>query len=140
MQFFIAASLLAATASAASPVFNVSKFAASCAPHSSLCDYSFGVVQASAGESTPVDCSAQVVSDGSLPAVTDGTCKDSSRTWTITKNDDGGFTLTVSQAVTPSTNLKGTFVAPASDISKEDTGASSQEKYIGSTDFGLASA
>lgn len=101
--------------------------------------YEFGVIQAGNGETTPVQCRAQVSgSDGTLPEITDGqgTCEQSSRTFTVAKAD-GGLTLTVSQPVTPSSNQTGSHTIPASELEIEQTGASSQQKYTGAKEFDL---
>ncbi|KAI7778932.1 hypothetical protein LA080_001538 [Diaporthe eres] len=137
MQF--SAAILAVTAASvasAEAVFKVSDFSASCIPHSAQCVYEFGVLQAGNGETTPVKCGAQVVSDGSLPEITDGTCEESSRTFTVTKAD-GGLVLTVTQPVTPSSNQSGKHTIPASELVTEQTGASSQQKYTGAASFDL---
>lgn len=111
-------------------------------PHSVLThlafhSYEFGVIQAGNGETTPVKCRAQVVgTDGSLPEITDGTCEESSRTFTVAKAD-GGLVLTVTQPVTPSSNQSGKHTIPASELEFEQTGASSQQKYTGATAFDL---
>lgn len=98
--------------------------------------YEFGVIQAGNGETTPVQCRAQVVSDGSLPEITDGTCTESSRTFTVAKAD-GGLVLTVTQPVTPSSNQSGKHTIPASELEFEQTGASRQQKYTGAAAFDL---
>lgn len=104
--------------------------------HASSRSYEFGVLQAGNGETTPVQCRAQVVSDGSLPEITDGTCTESSRTFTVAKAD-GGLVLTVTQPVTPSSNQSGSHTIPASELVMEQTGASTQQKYTGATAFDL---
>ncbi|KAF2680270.1 hypothetical protein K458DRAFT_421499 [Lentithecium fluviatile CBS 122367] len=91
-------------------------------------------------ETTPVQCSAQLVSNGALPAVTDGTCAESSRTFNVAKNDDGSLLLTVSQPVTPSSDQKGYHTIAADEVVLEQTGASSQERYVGPAEFGLLSS
>ena len=89
-------------------------------------------------ETTGVKCSSMKGSDGTLPAVTDGTCTDSSRTWTVAKTSSGGLTLTVSQPVTPSSNQTGSYTIPASDLTMTQTGASTQQSYTGPTAFNLS--
>lgn len=99
--------------------------------------YEFGVIQAGNGETTPVQCRAQVTgTDGSLPEITDGTCEESSRTFTVTKAD-GGLVLEVTQPVTPSSNQSGKHTIAASELEFEQTGASRQQKYTGAAAFDL---
>lgn len=100
--------------------------------------YDFTVLQPGTMETTGVDCTKMLGSDGSLPAVTDGTCTDSSRTWTVTKPAAGGLVLTVSQPVTPSSNQTGSYTIPASDLEYTQTGASTQQSYTGPTAFNLS--
>lgn len=90
-------------------------------------------------ETTGVECSKMTGSDGTLPAVSDGTCSESSRTWTVTKPALGGLVLTVSQPVTPSSNTTGSYTIPASDLAMTQTGASIQQSYTGPSSFALSS-
>jgi hypothetical protein len=88
-------------------------------------------------QTEPQKCRAQVTgSDGTLPAITEGTCEQTSRTWTVTKAD-GGLVLEVSQQVTPSSNQTGKHTIPATELEMEQTGASIQQKYTGAKDFDL---
>ncbi|ROV97360.1 hypothetical protein VMCG_06896 [Cytospora schulzeri] len=108
MQFSTAfLALASAMAASAAPVFTVNDFSAACIPHSSQCSYSFTVIQEHTMETKGVKCNKMLTSDGTLPAVTDGTCTDSSRTWTVTKSSDGGLVLEVSQPVSASSNQSG---------------------------------
>ncbi|KAF3024196.1 hypothetical protein G7054_g2717 [Neopestalotiopsis clavispora] len=142
MQFF-ATALLAATAVSAAAikrdvVFSVSDFSAACIAHSTQCSYSFGVIQPGTMETTPVTCSAMLTAnnDGTLPDVTDGTCENSSRTWTVTRGD-AGLVFTVSQQVTPSSAQSGTYTIPSTDLTKSDAPNASVESYTGPTAFDL---
>ncbi|KAJ4418482.1 hypothetical protein N0V82_005562 [Gnomoniopsis sp. IMI 355080] len=132
--------LAAAMGVSADVVFSVSGFSASCVPHSSQCIYDFTLFAPGSGETaaTGVDCTKSVTSDGTLPAVTDGTCTDSSRTFTVTKNADGGLTLTASQPITPSSDQSGSYTIPASDLTTSTTGASTQQAYTGPAAFDLS--
>ncbi|KAF3770143.1 hypothetical protein M406DRAFT_354295 [Cryphonectria parasitica EP155] len=139
MQFSTAIVVLASAMSAsAETLFSVSDFTAACIPHSSQCSYNFKVLQPGTGETTGVTCSAQKTSDGTLPAVTDGTCTDSARTWTISKPAAGGLTLTVSQQVSAASSQSGSYTIPASDLTTSQTGASVQQSYTGPTAFDLS--
>lgn len=123
---FSAVAIFAASASAAaikrqeSPVFDVTDFQASCVPHSTQCNYSFKVKQHASMETEGVSCSAQVTADGlnRLPAVTDGTCEGSSRTWTIVKSvsEPVNLALFVNQPVTPSSNTTGVHTIEADEL------------------------
>lgn len=143
MQFSVGTlfALAAASVAVADPVFHVSDFAAACIPHSSQCSISFGVVKSGAGETTPVECSAMLGSNGEIPEVTAGTCKDSSRTWTFTKfsnNHASGYELAVSQQVTPSSSETGRYDLFSGSFEMQQTGASTQQVYVGEeTEFDL---
>ncbi|KAL1861417.1 hypothetical protein Daus18300_008948 [Diaporthe australafricana] len=143
MQFSTGALFaLAASVASADLVFHVSDFQAACIPHSSQCSYSFGVIKIGNGETTPVQCSAMLTSNGELPEVTDGTCTDSSRTWTITKfstNHASGLELAVTEPVTPSSSLTGRYDLFSGSFEMQQTGASTQQVYVGEeTEFDLA--
>ncbi|KAI3390262.1 hypothetical protein diail_10796, partial [Diaporthe ilicicola] len=143
MQFSTGALLaLAASVASADPVFHVSDFQAACVEHSSQCSYSFGVVKTGSGETTPVQCSALLTSgNGELPEVTDGTCTNSSRTWTITKfstNHASGLELAVTQPVTPSSSQTGRYDLFSGSFEMQQTGSSTQQVYVGEeTEFDL---
>lgn len=83
-----------------------------------------------------------LTSNGELPEVTDGTCKDSSRTWTITKfsnNHASGLELSVTEPVTPSSSLTGRYDLFSGSFEMQQTGASTQQVYVGEeTEFDLA--
>ncbi|KAI1211044.1 hypersensitive response-inducing protein [Annulohypoxylon truncatum] len=138
MQFFAVAAFVAAAS--ASTVFTVSDFSAGCIPHSTQCSYNFGVIQAGNGETTPVACSAMVAAntDGSLPEVKAGTCKDSARTFTVTKGADG-LTLTVTQPITPSSNQSGSHLLANSDLKTSNAPNAEVQSYAGPTGFDLTS-
>ncbi|KAK7731796.1 hypothetical protein SLS53_008617 [Cytospora paraplurivora] len=139
MQFSTTIIALAAAmgvSAGTSTVFKVSDFAASGIPHSSEVSYSFTVIQPGTMETTGVKCSKLLPSNGALPAVTDGTCKDSSRKWTIEKSGDD-LILTVSQQVTPSSTQDGSYTIPASDLEYKTADASSYQAYTGPTSFDL---
>lgn len=109
--------------------------------HLAFYSISFGVIKTGAGETTPVQCSAMLTSNGAIPEVTDGTCENSSRTWTFTKfstNHASGFELAVSQQVTPSSSETGRYDLFDSAFEYQQTGASSQQVYVGEeTEFDL---
>lgn len=87
-------------------------------------------------ETTGVQCSKMLPGDGGLPAVTDGTCKDSSRTWTVEKSGKD-LVLTVSQQVTPSSAQTGSHTISASDLAYQTSGASVYQSYTGAASFDL---
>lgn len=133
---YTAAILSAAAAVSATSVFQVSDFAAGCIPHSTQCSYSFGVLQIGNGETTPVKCSAMVGSDNTLPAVTAGTCADSSRTFTVTKGTDG-LTLAVSQPVSASSSTTASHLLSNSDLATATDPNAEVQSYTGATSFTL---
>ncbi|RYP08986.1 hypothetical protein DL764_001554 [Monosporascus ibericus] len=133
--------IFAAGASAAAvkrqqAVFEVSDFSAACIPHSSQCLYSFGVLQPGTMEQTPVHCEAMVTSDGSLPEIQDGTCGESSRTFTVTKSAEG-LTLVVSQPITPSSDQTGQHLIPNGELVTSDEPNARVQSYQGSPNFDL---
>ncbi|KAF4122330.1 hypothetical protein GMORB2_7322 [Geosmithia morbida] len=136
MKFSIVAVLSAAAAVSALPVFEVSDFSASCIPHSSQCSYAFNVIRPGNGEVTPIKCSSLTTSDGTLPAVKEGTCKDSSRTFSVTRIL-AGLHLTVSQPVTPSSNLTGSYTIPQSQLVTSTEPNAEVQSYNGPTSFRL---
>ncbi|KAI4859201.1 hypothetical protein F4820DRAFT_440551 [Hypoxylon rubiginosum] len=142
---FSAATLFAATASAAvicrqsqSTVFAVSDFSAGCIPHSTQCLYSFAVIQPGTMETTPVNCTALVPAntDGTLPDVQEGTCGESSRTFSVARGTEG-LTFVVSQPVTPSSNQSGTHLIPGDELVIANNPNAVVESYTGPTSFNL---
>jgi hypothetical protein len=89
-------------------------------------------------ETTPVQCTKQSSASGtgSLPDVTDGTCTDSSRTWTITRSD-AGLVFSVSQQVTPSSAQTGTYTIPSDQLVTSDEPNAQVESYTGPSSFDL---
>ncbi|KAI0006254.1 hypothetical protein F4779DRAFT_29978 [Xylariaceae sp. FL0662B] len=135
--------LFAAAASAAAinkreAVFKVSDFSASCIPHSSQCQYSFGVLQPGTMETTPVKCSAMLTSNNSLPDVPEGQgkCENSSRTFTVKRSAEG-LTLTVKQPVTPSSDQSGSHLIPKDQIVSGTQPNAQVESYQGEPNFDL---
>ncbi|KAI1092714.1 hypersensitive response-inducing protein [Rostrohypoxylon terebratum] len=137
MQFFALAAFVAAAS--ASTVFTVSDFSAACIPHSTQCSYTFGVIQPGTMETNPVSCQAMVSAntDGTLPDVKDGTCKDSSRTFTVVRGTDG-LTLTVTQPITPSSNQSGSHLLANADLKMSNEPNAVVQSYTGPTSFDLA--
>ncbi|KAH6659301.1 hypersensitive response-inducing protein [Truncatella angustata] len=142
MQIFAILSS-AAVASAAimgkrDTVYAVSDFSAGCIPHSTQCLYNFGVLQTGTMETTPVTCKALVSAntDGTLPDVQEGTCEESSRTFSVVRSD-AGLTLTVSQPVTPSSNQTGSHLLPSDEFAISNEPNAVVESYTGPTAFNL---
>ncbi|KAI1073827.1 hypothetical protein F5B20DRAFT_565753 [Whalleya microplaca] len=140
---FSATILFAAAASAAAidkrdALFTVSDFEAGCIPHSSQCQYSFGVLQKGTMETTPVKCSAMLTSNNSLPDVKEGEgkCEGSARTFTVTRGSDG-LTLTVTQPVTPSSDQSASHLIPNNQITKATQPNAEVESYTGDKSFDL---
>ncbi|KAI8956921.1 hypersensitive response-inducing protein [Daldinia sp. FL1419] len=142
---FSAVAVFAATAAAASvgkrdTVFSVSNFSAGCVRHSTQCVYNFDVIQPGTMETTPVHCSAAgpAGTDGSLPAIKEGKCAESSRTFFVSKGADG-LTLAVSQPVTPSSNQTGAHFIPNSELETTNEPNAIRQNYVGATSFDLES-
>ncbi|CAN8096216.1 unnamed protein product [Discula destructiva] len=141
MQFsttFLA--LAAAMTASATPIFSVTNFTAACIPHSSQCSYDFQLyAPGQMGGDRPMHCSEMLISDGlgTLPPVTNGTCENSSRTWTITKLPAGGLEFEISQQVTPISFNTGSRNITTCELTIEVTGASSQQRYVGPAAFDL---
>ncbi|KAI2631421.1 hypersensitive response-inducing protein [Hypomontagnella submonticulosa] len=140
---FAAATLFAAAASAAAigkrdTVFEVTNFSAGCIRHSTQCLYAFSVIQPGTMETTPVNCTAMVPGyvGGNLPDVKEGTCAQSSRTFSVTRGTDG-LTFTVSQPVTPSSNQTGTRLIPSDELVITNDPNAVVENYVGPREFSL---
>ncbi|KAI9644095.1 hypothetical protein NHQ30_007447 [Ciborinia camelliae] len=148
MQFtnaLISAITIAAASAAAiekrSVVFKVTDLTASCIPHSSQCLYAFNVTQAGTMETVGVSCSALVTgkADGTLPDMEkySGECEDSSRTFWFA-NTTTGLDFAVSQPISPSSNLTGSFLLPAKDFISTNSGTGSYETYKGPSSVNLS--
>ncbi|KAJ1322882.1 hypothetical protein MN608_11733 [Microdochium nivale] len=85
-----------------SVIYQVTNFKAACVPHSTQCNYSFDVLEPGTMQTTPQHCAAQVTQGiaHELPAVEDGTCEQTSKTWKIVKSIDG-LALSVSAQISP---------------------------------------
>ncbi|KAI0889117.1 uncharacterized protein GGS22DRAFT_67540 [Annulohypoxylon maeteangense] len=139
MQFLTLAAFIA-TASAADVIFKVTDFSAGCIRHSTQCSYNFNVIQPGTMETTGVACSAMLAAntDGTLPDVKDGTCKDSARTFSVTKGADG-LTLTVTQPVTPSSDQSGSHLLANADLKMSNEPNAVVQTYTGISGFDLTS-
>ncbi|KAJ3550203.1 hypothetical protein NM208_g104 [Fusarium decemcellulare] len=137
MKFFTAA-ILSAAAVSATPVFTVSDFSAGCIPHSTQCSYAFGVLQPGTMEKTPVQCEALVSAntDGTLPNVKEGKCKESSRTFDVVRSKKG-LTLTVSQPITPASNQTGKHLIPNKQLVISNKPNAVVQSYKGPKKFNL---
>lgn len=89
-------------------------------------------------ETTPVNCTAMVPGyvGGNLPDVKEGTCAQSSRTFSVTRGTDG-LTFTVSQPVTPSSNQTGTRLIPSDELVITNDPNAVVENYVGPREFSL---
>lgn len=92
-------------------------------------------------QTEPQECRAQVLglANGDLPDIGpwQGTCANTSRTFSVARTADGGLTLTASQPVSPISNTTGTYTIPASQLERQQSGASIREVYVGPTSFNL---
>ena len=143
---FSAVTLFAATAAAAAIkrqdniVFDVTDFQASCVPHSAQCNYSFKVKQHASMETEGVDCAATGIADAGnrLPAIQEGTCGQSSRTWKIVKSTDG-LALFVTQPITPGSNITGVHQINNSEleVTTPENPNGAVQRYAGAAEFPL---
>ncbi|KAI4639302.1 uncharacterized protein J4E78_010974 [Alternaria triticimaculans] len=140
MRFSAFASFFAvAVASAAAdvtPRYDVDNFSAYCVADGGLCYYDFQVRQHANGETIPTECDTSAKGDGALPSVSEGTCKRSSRTFAVIREDDGSLNFSVSQQITPISFTVGNHTISADQIEKKD----GQETYVGPKSFGLYSS
>jgi len=146
---FSTVTLFASAASAAAikrqvfPVFDVTDFEAGCVPHSTQCIYSFKVKQHASMETEGVSCRAQVTADvpNRLPAVSEGTCEESSRTWKIVKSasEPVNLSLFVSQPISPISNTTGVHTIQADElaITTPENPNGAVQYYTGATSFEL---
>ncbi|KAJ1326108.1 hypothetical protein MN608_09311 [Microdochium nivale] len=139
---FAAAALVATVAGQdTSVIYKVTNFKAACVPHSVQCTYSFGVFEPGTMQTVPQICSAMVTQGvpHELPAVEKGECALTSKTWTITKADDG-LTLSVFAEVSPGSFKSGVHKIGANElemvVSPTDPNGIHQV-YKGPEDFNL---
>ncbi|KAK8095166.1 uncharacterized protein PG998_014390 [Apiospora kogelbergensis] len=141
MKFSVATfATVAAAAATKDVIFNVSDFTASCIPHSSMCSYSFTVIQPSTMETVGVKCSAQAPAEAgdTLPGLGNGTCELSARTWKIIRST-GGLALFVTQPISPSSTQTGVHQINNSELEivKGQTPTGDVQAYAGPKDFPL---
>ncbi|KAG8666632.1 hypothetical protein FPOAC2_11748 [Fusarium poae] len=139
MKFSVAALLTAAASVSAVSNFEVRDFTASCVPHSTFCNYSFKVIQPNSMETwkNAVECSARAQStDYSLPNIKDAKCKDSSRTFSITRISKGlGFII--SQPISPKSDTIGDYLIPLDQIVTKKENNAEVQAYNGPKSFKL---
>lgn len=147
MQFATLA-LFAASASAAAVLPRqvapemISNFKAACTPHSSTCEYSFGVTN-DPSIGAPNECAATVSGFETLPAVVaDKACKVANTdvinyayTWSIEPKPDGGLSFEFWWPLDSRTNLTYCHDIPAADLVIDTDGAVKTQRYVGPTDF-----
>ncbi|KAJ8062276.1 hypothetical protein OCU04_008824 [Sclerotinia nivalis] len=148
MQFSAAviSAITVAVASAATlgqrdeAAFKVSDFSAGCIPHSTQCLYHFTLLQPGTMETVGVECSALVSgnTDGTLPNIGkwEGTCKESSRTFWVVRQDDG-LKLWASQQVSVASNTTASHLIPSSDLTMVHYSLGDIQSYNGPTAFDL---
>ncbi|CAG9986867.1 unnamed protein product [Clonostachys byssicola] len=141
-------------------VFEVTNFSASCIPHSTQCrlldlvysvgtvaddclvsSYDFDVFEPGTMQTTPQHCAAMVSADGigELPALDNGECEQTSKTFKIIKSF-GGLALYVYEPVTPSSNKSGVHQIQTAELemvvpAENPNGA--HQVYKGPTSFPL---
>ncbi|KAM0227818.1 hypothetical protein ACHAPO_011195 [Fusarium lateritium] len=139
MKFSVAALLTAAASVSSTFNFEVQGFTASCIPHSTFCNYSFKVIQPNSMETlkNAVECSARAQStDYYLPDIKDAKCKDSSRTFSITRMGKG-LGVIISQPITPKSDTIGDYLIPMDQLVQKTENNAQVEVYNGPTSFEL---
>lgn len=112
---FSATTLFAATVAAAAvqrqsefPVYEISNFVAQCVSHSTQCIYSFNVIRSGNGETSGAPCRATATAETGnlLPEIEGGLCEQTSRTFNVTRNEQG-LEIAVSAPISPISNSVG---------------------------------
>ena len=90
-------------------------------------------------QTEPQKCTAMAtaVNVNQLPEIAEGTCAETSRTFSITRAEDGSLTLTVSQPVTPESDQTGQHVIPAAQLETQGENTGVVQVYVGPTEFDL---
>ncbi|KAL4722255.1 hypothetical protein ACLX1H_011036 [Fusarium chlamydosporum] len=138
---FSAAALLAAAAASVNGYsnFEVRDFTASCIPHSTFCDYSFKVIKPNSMDTwkNAVECKARAQSSNYLlPDIKDGKCKDSSRTFDITRTKKG-LTFEISSPISPISNTTGRHFIPNKELTQSKEPNAEIQSYKGPKAFEL---
>ncbi|KAI1860187.1 hypothetical protein JX265_010111 [Neoarthrinium moseri] len=133
------ATLLAATASGASipcpqdpTSYAVTKFFASCIPHSLTCSYQFIVDAATT-------CALVPVGPDYLPEVPLTGCADPRYSWAVTRTADGGLDLSITtvSVVNPGVNVTGTHKIASDELEVTNHGSVQDQSYAGPQDFAV---
>ncbi|RYP07678.1 hypothetical protein DL764_002362 [Monosporascus ibericus] len=137
---FAAVTTLFSLASAASmqkkqaQEYKIVDFVASCIPHSTYCSYDFKVNHDPIFE--PDHCEAFVQGPDNLPSIEEGKCPDNPAfTWSTDRTQDGGLDFKIWYAFNSRSNITYCHSIPASDISSENNGAVTTERYTGPSEF-----
>ncbi|KAK7952785.1 uncharacterized protein PG986_008513 [Apiospora aurea] len=134
MQFFAVAAL-AATASAAAAQY-INGFQAACVPHSTFCNYEFGV-SSQPGVVPPTQCSAHVQGPDYLPALQDqndctvGNGTNYAYHWSIEKTAAGGLDFTVWYPLNSRSNITFCHEIEGKDLKVDNNGAVQTQRYAG---------
>ncbi|GKU09114.1 unnamed protein product [Fusarium langsethiae] len=84
-----------------------------------------------------VECNARAQSgDYTLPDIKDGKCKDSSRTFSVTRGEKG-LTFTISQPISPKSDTVGEHLIPKSELIQATTPNAEVQSYNGPKSFQL---
>ncbi|KAK7949509.1 hypothetical protein PG996_000096 [Apiospora saccharicola] len=141
MQFFTIAAL-AASASAATlgarqdQAQYIIGFQAACVPHSTFCNYKFGV-SSEPGTVTPTTCTAMVQGPDYLPAVEDqnsctvGNITNSVYHWSVEKTAAGGLDFQLWYPLNSRSNLTFCHEIPGKDLKVDNNGAVQTQRYAG---------
>ena len=77
-----------------------------------------------------------VVSNGDLPNIEDGKCKDNvAYTWSIDKAEGGDYNFKIWYAFNSRSNITYCHTIPCTDVVEEQNGASITERYVGPSNF-----
>ena len=77
-----------------------------------------------------------VVSNGDLPNIEDGKCKDNvAYTWSIDKAEGGDYNFKIWYAFNSRRNITYCHTIPCTDVVEEQNGASITERYVGPSNF-----
>ncbi|KAK6866288.1 hypothetical protein PG990_004275 [Apiospora arundinis] len=142
MQFATLAVFAAsASAAAVAPRQNqaqyINGFQAACVPHSTFCNYKFGV-SSEPGVIPATNCAAHVQGPDMLPALEDQSgCTVGNNTvngayhWSVAKTAEGGLDFEVWYPLNSRSNISFCYDIPAKDLVVEDNGSVQTQRYTG---------
>ncbi|KAK8041462.1 hypothetical protein PG994_014469 [Apiospora phragmitis] len=111
-------------------------FQAACVPHSTFCNYKFGI-SSEPGVIDATECSAHIQGPDYLPAIADqndcvvGNVTNYAYHWAVEKTADGGLEFDVWYPLNSRSNLTFCREIPASELVVDDNGAVQTQRYTG---------